>query len=185
MQVEQTVLLLVYFLLIFNQYVQMNPLELSSPIDDVYKVNISNSKATLPTCISDRDCRMHGWCNDGECQCEKGWITWQYSGQCSYKQSSKMLAVILSFLVGIVGIDWFVLSRRDSLYVLCGILKLLVFTGCCVWSPLAARSKSKNATTAASCLSVSLTLISFIWWLVDWIRILFNTFPDGNGAALI
>jgi hypothetical protein len=95
------------------------------------------------------------------------------------------MAFIISFIMGIVGIDWFFLSRKESLYILCGILKLLVVAGCCIWSPLAAKSKSKNATTAASCLSVSLAFISFIWWTIDWIRILLNSFPDGSGAPLV
>jgi hypothetical protein len=30
-----------------------------------------------------------------------------------------------------------------------------------------------------------LTLIAFIWWFVDWIRILLNSFPDGTGASLV
>jgi hypothetical protein len=149
------------------------------------KKNESKPKFHISTCISDSDCHLHGWCQDGNCKCEKGWITWCNSRQCSYEQSSKILAFILSFIVGCAGIDWFFLSRKDSLYILCGILKLLISTGCCIWSPLAARSKSKSAMTAASCLSVSLTLISFIWWFVDWIRILFNSFPDGNGASLV
>lgn len=185
-------LISVYLLSMIYQHVQMKSItQISSSSSTTTSIQYFNqsitskSKPPLPTCLSDRDCRKHGRCEDGDCRCDKGWITWQNSGQCSYKQSSKLMALIISFLVGIVGIDWFVLSRRDSLYILCGILKLLIFAGCCIWSPLAARSKSKTATTAASCLSVTLTIISFIWWLIDWIRILFNNFPDGNGAALI
>ncbi len=178
---------IVQLLFIIYQHVQTTPVLQKPSLTSEYsnKSNALKPKTLLPTCISDRDCRMRGWCKDGDCICEKGWITWYNSGQCSYKQSSKMMAFILSFLVGSAGVDWFVLSRRDSLYILCGILKLLISAGCCIWSPLAARSKSKNATTAASCLSVSLTLIAFIWWLIDWIRILFNNFPDGNGASLV
>jgi hypothetical protein len=181
-----TLITIVKFLFIIYQHVQSTP-TVQKPLITIEYSNKSNAlkpKTLLPTCMSDRDCRMHGWCKDGDCRCEKGWITWN-SEQCSYKQSSKMMAFILSFLVGSAGVDWFVLSRRDTLYILCGILKLLISTGCCIWSPLAARSKSKNATTAASCLSVSLTLIAFIWWLIDWIRILFNNFLDGNGASLV
>lgn len=149
------------------------------------KTNELQPKVHLSTCITNRDCHKHGRCKDGNCICEKGWLTWCNSRQCSYKQTSKILAFILSCIFGFAGIDWFFLSHKDSLYILCGILKLLISTGCCIWSPLAARSKSKNATTAASCLSVSLALVAFIWWFVDWIRILFNSFPDGNGASLV
>ena len=192
MQLQTMTLIIVCLLSMVNQYVHTKSIiteiyssSSSTSIRYSNRTTTSKSKPPLPTCLFDRDCRMHGRCEDGECRCDKGWITWQNSGQCLYKQSSKIMALIISFLVGIVGIDWFVLSRRDSLYILCGILKLLIFTGCCIWSPLAARSKSKTATTAASCLSVTLSIISFIWWFIDWIRIIFNNFPDGNGAALI
>ena len=46
-------------------------------------------KFHLSTCKSDRDCQTHGWCKDGDCECEKGWLTWRNSRQCSYKQSFK------------------------------------------------------------------------------------------------
>ncbi|CAF0867161.1 unnamed protein product [Adineta steineri] len=150
------------------------------------ETNLLKPKLDLRKCFKDSDCEQHSWCNKAyECECEKGWITWHNSRHCSYKQSSKILALILSFVMGFIGADWFILSRKDSLYILCGILKILLSAGCCIWNPLAARSKSRTATTAASCLSVTLTLISFVWWFVDWIRILLNSFPDGNGAPLI
>jgi len=183
--------ILVYFvtiqsLIIIRHKVESKSILQSSLIyvESLNETKQSKSKITLITCQLDRDCNGHGWCKDGDCLCEKGWITWSIRRQCSYKQCSKLMAFILSFIVGSAGVDWFVLSRKDSLYILCGILKLLISAGCCIWSPLAARSRNKNATTAASCLSVSLTLIAFIWWLIDWIRILFNSFPDGNGISL-
>jgi hypothetical protein len=184
MQIQ--IILITQLLFMIYQHVQTTPVLRKSFSSIEYSNKTSEFKAKIhtPTCISDKDCHTHGWCKDTNCQCEKGWITWYSRQQCSYKQSSKIMAFILSFILGSAGIDWFVLSRKDSLYILCGILKLLISAGCCIWSPLAARSKSKNATTAASCLSVSLTFIAFVWWLVDWIRILFNSFPDGNGASL-
>lgn len=187
MQVRVVLIIIIQLLLMVCQHVQTKPITPKSSLTMKHsnKTNILKPKSPLPTCISDRECRTYGWCEDGDCRCEKGWITLYNNEQCSYKQSSKIIAFILSFLGGSVGIDWFVLSRRDSLYILCGILKFLISAGCCIWSPLAARSNSKTATTAASCLSVSLTMIAFIWWLVDWSRILFNSFPDGNGAPLV
>jgi hypothetical protein len=187
MKLRILLIITIQLLFIFYAHVQTTPITQKPFVSIEYlnKTNKLKPKSPLSTCLSDRDCRTHGWCNDGDCKCEKGWITWYNSRPCSYKQSSKMMTFILSFVVGSAGVDWFVLSRRDSLYILCGILKFLISAGCCIWSPLAARSKSKTATTAASCLSVSLTLIAFIWWLIDWIRILFNHFPDGNGVALV
>jgi len=61
-----------------------------------------------------------------------------------------------SFFGGVVGADWFYLFRNghNGGYGVAGVFKLL--TG--------------------GFLSV--------WWLVDWIRVLTQTFPDGNGMAL-
>jgi hypothetical protein len=187
MHLQIIVIVILQLQFMIYEHVQTTPV-LQTPflsIEYSNKTNELKPKFYVLTCVSDKDCHMHGWCKDGDCICEKGWITCCNSRQCSYQQSSKILAFILSFIAGCTGIDWFVLSRKDSLYILCGILKLLISTGCCIWSPLAAKSKSQSATTAASCLSVSLTLIAFIWWLVDWIRVLFNSFPDGNGASLV
>jgi hypothetical protein len=136
-------------------------------------------------CTIDNDCQTRGLCKNGVCECKKGWIDWQSYRFCSYKQNSKMTALVSSFTLGFTGIDWFVLSRKNSIYILCGILKFLVLTGCCIWGPLAATSTNEEAKTMASCLSVILTMISCSWWVIDWIRILFNAFPDGNGAPLI
>jgi len=187
MQLQIHIIIIIQLLFIVYEHVAPTPV-LENPFVSIKYPNKTSElkpKFHLSICISDRDCQMHGWCKDGDCQCEKGWITWCNSRPCSYKQTSKILAFVLSFTFGYIGIDWFFLSQKDSLYILCGVLKLLISTGCCIWSPLAARSKSKSATTAASCLSVSLTLIAFIWWFVDWIRILLNSFPDGNGASLV
>jgi hypothetical protein len=187
MQLQIILISIVQLLLLISQHIQSTPILQKTFLLIEYPNNTNELKSQfhLSTCISDKYCNMHGKCKDGNCVCEKGWITWCNSRQCSYKQSSKIIAFLVSFIMGIAGIDWFVLSRKDSLYILCGILKFLIAAGCCIWSPLAAKSKSSSATTAASCLSVSLTLISFIWWIVDWIRILVNSFPDGNGAPLV
>jgi hypothetical protein len=187
MKSQSILIIIVQLLFITYEHVETKPVLQTAviPIKYTNKTNELKSEFHLLKCNTDRDCHMHGWCKDGECECDRGWITWRNSRQCLYKQSSKIIAFVLSFIMGSVGMDWFILSRKDNLYILCGILKLLVSASCCIWNPLAARSTNKNAATAASCLSVTLTLISFIWWFVDWIRILLNIFPDGNGAALV
>ncbi|UJR35607.1 hypothetical protein I4U23_028358 [Adineta vaga] len=190
MQLQNLQFLTVQLLLLFlsNTYVQ-SAFILSQSFPSIESNLTGTNELILESqsfrCLTDKDCFLHSYCDDGDCLCEKGWITWRDHRQCSYKQSSKILTFIISFMMGCMGIDWFLLSRRDSLYILCGILKLLVCVGCCIWNPLAASSKSRTAATTASCLSITLTLISFIWWFVDWIRILLNSFPDGNGASLI
>lgn len=73
---------------------------------------------------------------------------------CTYQLKSKLTAFLLSFFVGIFGIDWFYLSVSNVVYIILGILKLITVGGL------------------------------GIWWLVDWIRLLANAFDDGNGMPL-
>ena len=178
--------IIVLMIFVLHRCVQTAPTERNlSQVTNTSNILIPlKSPRHSSSCITDKDCQTHGSCKNGYCECKKGWIDWQRNRFCSYKQSSKVTAFISSFTMGITGVDWFVLSRKNSLYILCGILKGLVLTGCCIWGPLAANSRHEEAKTLASCLSVILTLISCSWWLIDWIRILFNAFPDGNGAPL-
>jgi len=69
-------------------------------------------------------------------------------------QYSKLAAFLISFLAGGLGADWFYLSAGSAGYIVAGIFKLLTLGG------------------------------FGIWWLVDWIRVLADSFPDGNGLAL-
>lgn len=174
----------IYFLLIFVQ--NLTSIESMSTLNQMKNLTQpSRSKSHLSSCNTDADCNDHGQCDDDFCVCERGWINWKTNSPCSYRQSSKYWAFVVSFVFGLTGLDWFVLCRGDLLYILCGILKFLLLTSCCIWSPLAANTKHEDAKTVASCLSVVLTLFSVVWWLIDWIRILSNIFPDGNGAPLV
>ena len=76
------------------------------------------------------------------------------SQKCSYRAKSKLVVFLVSFLAGSLGVDWFYLSLGDTGYIIAGIFKLITFGG------------------------------FGIWWLVDWIRILTDSFYDGNGMAL-
>ena len=67
---------------------------------------------------------------------------------------SKLVAFLLSFFIGAYGADWFYLSAGNSDYICLGVLKLFTCGGC------------------------------YVWWLVDWIRVLTDTFLDGQGRAL-
>jgi hypothetical protein len=177
------IVLIPIVLLLFATYDQVQTMFF--PVEHNNETSKLGSSLDTSPCVLDIDCHVHGLCKDQTCECEKGWITWSQSQPCSYQQSSKMMVFAVSFIVGSAGVDWFVLSRKDSLFILCGILKFLILTGCCIWNPLAATSKSKHAMTGASCLSLFLSLISLIWWIADWIRILLDSFPDGNGAPLV
>ena len=74
--------------------------------------------------------------------------------RCSYRAKSKLVTFLLSFFTGGLGVDWFYLSDGYAGYIIAGIFKLITFGGL------------------------------GLWWLVDWIRILCDSFYDGGGNPL-
>ena len=109
------------------------------------------------TCTTSSDCGSNGVCatTTGTCNCSKGYVTTDSTKPCAYQQKSKLTAFLLSFLVGGVGADWFYLAGGNGGYIAAGVFKLLTMGG------------------------------FGIWWLVDWIRVLTDSFPDGQGAPLL
>ncbi len=110
-------------------------------------------------CTNNFEC-VQGVCDTnrtiGTCICYRGWtLARDGSNQCTYQQKSKLAAFLLSFFAGGLGADWFYLSVGNSGYIAAGVFKLLTLGGL------------------------------GIWWLVDWIRILTNGFPDGQGVGLL
>ena len=103
------------------------------------------------------------------------------------ERRSKLVAFLLSFFAGGFGADWFYLSRGSVNYIIVGIVKLIMISQagiCCCTVSLGCcsiKEKMKNICWPCGCL-VSLGV--FIWWLVDWARILTNNFDDGNGWKL-
>jgi hypothetical protein len=127
-----------------------------------YRRNV-NEYEDLIECYDDDDCN-HGKCeaitdfrgnylNASECICNKGYID-NDNKVCIYKQRKQLVAFLLSFFVGNLGVDWFYLAHGNGVYIFAGIMKLITLGGC------------------------------GIWWIVDWIRILIDEFPDGNRIAL-
>jgi hypothetical protein len=117
-----------------------------------------SSRSTDP-CSTNLSC-IHGVCDRNQtvpyCICDRGWvIPRDGTTACTYQQKSKLAAFLLSFLVGGLGADWFYLSVGNGGYIAAGVFKLLTLGGL------------------------------GIWWLVDWIRILTNSFLDGQGIALL
>ncbi|UJR07562.1 hypothetical protein I4U23_011850 [Adineta vaga] len=116
------------------------------------------ARASTP-CITHIDC-VQGICNTNAtpavCVCNRGWALGRDgSNQCTYQQKSKLAAFLLSFFLGGLGADWFYLSVGSAGYIVAGVFKLLTLGGL------------------------------GIWWLVDWIRILTNSFLDGQGVGLL
>jgi hypothetical protein len=144
-------------------------------------------RAANPSCTVDNHCGINGYCRNSVCQCNDGYITWQKSAICAYKQITKLAAFFVSFFFGALGIDWFMLSRGNGVYIAVGVLKLFMACGGCVVLPCLLMGVCKNSDKCIIVGRVLRVLFAFgasIWWLVDWIRILANAFPDGNGAPL-
>ena len=137
-------------------------------------------------CTYDNECGR-GFCRGYMCQCYRGYISWWFMDACNYEQRKKLTAFLLSFFVGIFGVDWFYLSRGHGGYIAAGIIKLLISLGCMFGWPVAIghiAQKKPNSLMLVNIINVLLTVTSVIWWLTDWIRILADVFYDGYGAPL-
>jgi TM2 domain-containing membrane protein YozV len=154
--------------------------------DKVHLGGISDPRRWERWCSSDFECGR-GFCQGYSCQCYRGYITWRYGDICNYQQNKKLTAFLLSFFLGIFGVDWFYLSRGTAGYIIAGIIKLLITLGCIIGWPIVIVNRSKNKANLiviGNIINVLLSVASFIWWLTDWIRILANVFYDGYGEPL-
>lgn len=135
-------------------------------------------------CQYSGDCPEHSECVNGKCKCVRGWDTGKDGVFCSYEKKSKLTAFLLSFLIGNFGADWFYLAQGNALYIIAGIFKLLAACGCCSIIFSACTECCKDLAPCFGCLSMIWSCGGGIWWVVDWIRILADAFPDGNGVSL-
>lgn len=137
-------------------------------------------------CTDDIECGR-GVCRADVCQCYRGYITWKWMEVCNYEQRTKLTAFLVSFFVGILGIDWFVLARGNAGYIIAGIIKLMISLACSIgWPVLVIRFSKKDSRALAigNIINATLSVTAFVWWLTDWIRVLGNVFYDGHGAPL-
>ena len=137
-------------------------------------------------CSEDMECGR-GFCEAYMCQCYRGYITWHFMEVCAYEQRTKLSAFLVSFFVGLFGIDWFVLSRGNPGYIVTGIIKLIISLAFCFgWAFIlrGAAKKDRNQIRLAYIINILLTATSILWWLTDWIRVLADVFYDGNRAPL-
>ena len=145
------------------------------------------------------NCTNTSLCNHGKCikettcACDKGFATVNATNQCNYEQKKKLTAFLLSFFIGVTGADWFYLAGGRSEYITIGVVKLLLFLAyfgfACIPFCLIGIMKKSKGVLACLCgclivLLVLMTVANMIWALADWIRILVNKFPDGNGILL-
>ena len=108
-------------------------------------------------------------------------------------KKSKLVAFLLSFFLGEFGADWFYLSQGDFTYLFFGFFKLFLLISpisfCCynfIVDGCSFQDVRKWPWKNIFCQgSWIIGLVVFIWWVVDWARVLTNTFPDGNGRELL
>ena len=100
---------------------------------------------------------------------------------------SKLVAFLLSFFLGGFGADWFYLSRGFEIFIIIGIVKFILISlaGFCFFSFDLKLCKCELGKIAflVPCLWI-VRLFIFLWWVVDWARVLTNTFADGSGMQL-
>ncbi len=138
----------------------------------------------ISACVIDDDCN-HGICktenNTTFCECEKGYVDYD-DKMCNYQQFKKFDIFLISVCSGMFGTDWFYLSRGSYWYIGIGCIKTataVIVIGNLCWL---IRSSSRRKWII---FSLTLSLLGWIsMWATDWIRVLFNIFPDGNGIAL-
>jgi len=124
---------------------------------------------TLTSADDEISCTSQGQCGNGICEigkpwnetakynlckCDEGYIHSEDGKPCEYAQKSKLTAFLISFFLGAVGGDWFYLSQGTAGYIIAGLFKLITLGGL------------------------------GIWYFVDWVRILCDSFYDGNGIQL-
>jgi len=154
--------------------------------DKVHLGRISHPRRWGRFCSTDYECGR-GYCSGYMCRCYRGYITWIFMDVCNYQQRTKLAAFLLSFFIGIFGIDWFFLSRGNPAYIVAGIIKLIISLSCIIGWPIIIiniSKKKRDLVLVVNIINVILSVTSFIWWLTDWIRILANVFYDGYGAPL-
>ena len=108
---------------------------------------------------------------------------WIDNGQypCAYLAKSKLIAFLLSFFMGGLGIDWFYLSVGSASFIVGGIVKIIfvfILPGC---GQVLMATGDGAAICGGCCLCITPGLL---WCLVDWIRIATGSFYDGNGMEL-
>ncbi len=138
----------------------------------------------------------NGVCENGTCVCFSGYVTYKNS-PCSYEQKQKLTAFLLSFFAGAFGADWFYLAGGNSGYLVAGSFKLIsglffivgVCFGCC--TSICMLIDRPSVKKIGLCLSISIgilvifcSLANAVWCTVDWIRVLTDSFKDGNGVSL-
>ena len=157
---------------------------------DINNITSMTSPYTIQNCTDvgyiSSQCSYHGIClSDGNCDCDKGYITHNSDIACNYEQKSKYIAFLLSFFLGMVGGggEWYLNNTELALG------QLLFFwvvpigaciIGCCL--SILARDESAGKCVSAA-ISACWGFGIIIWWICDWAFILNGDRTDSNGVS--
>jgi hypothetical protein len=185
MQLRSIFIVILLFFCI-HDHVRAIPVQQNEDFPSKYNNNTGElkSRSSSKTCLNQKDCSIHSSCIEFKCVCDKGWTTPKDSEECLYQQKPIWTTFYISIFAGYTGADWFYLARGNAVYIVAGVFKLLLFLSCCC---SICSFRDKNSVGVIACIYLISRFMSFfsvIWWLVDWIRILNDTFPDGNGMPL-
>ena len=112
-----------------------------------------------------------------------GFATRDETLPCNYLLKDYGTAIFLSIIFGGLGADWLYLADGDLTYILVGLGKLIL-TAVSVTVILLKHRYSKASRRTEILTSLGILSLTIIWWAADWIRIIANAFPDGNGFPL-
>ena len=127
---------------------------------DIFGTSTMNKQVyPINVCKFDFDCGFNGYCKQlnttsGLCFCNKGQYTLVNKDFCGYTQVPTLMAFLISFFVGVCGIDRCILARGNVCFTCLGVLKAFTLGGL------------------------------GIWWLIDVILIGCEQLADGNGVPL-
>ena len=109
-------------------------------------------------------------------------------GEPEEEKRSKLVAFLLSLFLGGFGVDWFYLSKGFLIYIIAGIIKLFLIGHaglCCCSFKFDISSCQEGLKKCLGPCRWIISLATFLWWVVDWVRILIDYFPDGSGMELL
>ena len=181
----------------------------SSPLAEKMSSTLTEETELLPANSNLTDCRTQELCNHGECiltnniiscKCFKPFV-YHHGEPCKEEGKSKLAAFLLSFFAGGFGAEWFYLSGGDSSFIIIGMLKIFITTiipflcFCCWMCGFIGAMMLDDEDAGGVCAGIGLfclvplvgilMLAGFIWWMVDWIRIVSGSWEvDGVGVML-
>lgn len=161
---------------------------------NILKIDFTNCQefnSTFPfnNTICKDTCRYGTCVNNTTCACNNYYITYnknrplKYYSQCNYKQVSKLNAFLFSFFLGPTAMDLLYMGYIDN--AAAKLLSPLVIILISIIMFFIGKRKDKIKLIVASKIcELIATITIFIWWMMDWISILNNSYTDFNGVRL-